>query len=584
MVKYVLNKSYQYDNIGIWDIDAWKGRESVLYPLAMWLEENNGHIVRGKGECEKRPDAPKFAKTNTFIYPDVVEKLDEMGITFRHDGLGGQWWIMLAPKSVGRGGNRHPKFLLILHDADYSNPYWAMETMDYYRDYIRMAAEEEICILICATDGKDEDCLYSNVLCEMHAIFHVELDELYVDVSSVYKDGKALKDIPGFTYQDLDGNVIENPDSAVVKLGKLGVPVLNFTNRWYNRISHTFNVARSPKYSHPCFDREKLIHSETGREMAEGFLLEHDAFYGDDEVMQRFWRQRGLRFERHDCQGEQWISVAPECCYGAVDSKLPAFFIYQEVTRCDDFQELIAVANYRRFFELAGNGECIVVFFALETAEDNELMNEVITDALTSYSIDEKRIYIVGHSHNSRFAQIFAYNHPDRIAGLGILNGSHGLQDPRRPGGDIVIEEDEIGRMSTFDMPQIIINGYAESDFTAENVDKHGGEETAIACWNNRLRACRCPEKSKNEVSEARRNGSVVERKLGITADRTDVVYVYGHDAYIADIKNIDGKWHLRCVTLENMPHMITPQMPDMIFNYLRRFVREKDGSITELF
>lgn len=580
----MFNKYYNYGSIGIWDAEAWKGRESVLYPLAMWLEENNGHITRGKGECEKKPDAPKFAKTNTYIYPDVVKRLDEMGITFRHDGLGGQWWIMLAPKSVGKGGNRHPKFLVIFHDTDYADPYWAMRAMDYYKDYIRMAAEEGMCILICATDGRDEDCLYSNVLCEMHAIFHVELDELYVDVSSVYADGKTLKDIPDFVYRDADGSVVPDPDSAVVRLGELGVPALNFTGRWYNRISHTYNVARSPKYFHECFDREKLIHSETGREMAEGFLLEHDALYGDDEVMLRYWREKGLRFERHDCEGEQWIAIAPECAFESGSAALPAFFIYQEVTRCNDFQELIAVANYRRFFELAGNGECIVVFFALETNEDNELMNEVITDALAAYPIDERRVYLVGHSHNSRFAQIFAYNHPDRIAGLGILNGSHGLQDPRRPGGDIVIGEDEISRMASLDMPQVIINGYAESDFTAENVEKHGGEETAIRCWRNRLRACRCPDRSESEVALARKSGSVVERKMGITADCTDIAYVYGHDAYIADIRNMDGRWHLRCVTLENMPHMITPQMPDMLFNYLRRFAREKDGSIAELF
>jgi len=580
----MLNRTYTYPNMYIWDERIWEPRKSVFYPLAMWLEENNTHIVRGKGICEKRPDAPMFAKTKTYIYPDAVKKLDDMGLTFRHDGLGGEWWIMLCPKSAGRGGNRSPKFLMVLHDADYDNPYWAMEALDFYSDYISMAAGEGICMLLAVTDGRDEDCLFSNILCEMHAIFHIELDHLYVDVSNVYKDGKTLKDIPGFVYRDTSGNIIEDPDSCVEKLGSLKIPVLNMTDRWYNRISHTYNVARSAKYVHPCFSKEKLIHSETGREMAEGFVLEHDAMFGDDAVMQEYWKNKGIRFERNDTCGEQWIACVPECCFEGGTEKLPAFFIFQEVTRCDDFQELIAVSNYRRFFELAGNGECIVVFFALETDADNELMADIITDAENLYPIDRGRAYVVGHSHNSRFAQIFAYRHPDLVAGLGMLNASHGLQDPRRPGGDIVIGEDEIGRMRNIDMPQIIINGYAESDFTEENVDSRGGVENAVRCWQNRLRATGCEVRSGAAILSAREHGSVVEKKMGITADRTDIAYVCGTDAYIADIQNLEGKWHLRCVTLMNMPHMITPQMPDLLYNYLRRFVRADDGSVKELY
>lgn len=162
----MLNQAYTYPDMYIWDAEQWRSRESVLYPLAMWLEENNGHIVRGKGQCEIRPDAPMFEKTKTYIYPDVVKALDDMGLTFRHDGLGGEWWIMLCPKTAGRGGERHPRFLVVFHDADYSDPYWAMKAMDHYREYINAAAREGFCILLAVTDGRDEDCLFSNILCE----------------------------------------------------------------------------------------------------------------------------------------------------------------------------------------------------------------------------------------------------------------------------------------------------------------------------------------------------------------------------------------------------------------------------------
>lgn len=579
----MLNRNYSYENISVWDPASWTGRESVIYPLAMWLEENSAPATRGKGSCEIKPDAPMFQKTKTYLYPEVIKELEDMGLTFRHDGLGGQWWMMIAPKTVGKGGDRCPRLLMVIHDADLSDPCWAMKALDHYREYNRMAVEEGMCILYCATDGKDEDCLYSNVLCEMHAIYHIDLDKLYLDVSAVYKLGKKLSDIPGFVYKDREGNVVSDPDRAVEFIGSTGVPALDFSGRWFNRISHTFNVARSPKYFHPCFDHDKLIHSEAGYEMAKGFDLELNAMHGNDEYMRKYWAEKGLRFEYHDCQGEQWISITPECAIEG-NGTLPVFLIYQEVTRCNDFQELIAVANYRRFIELAANGEAIIVFFALETAEDNDLLNDVLTDALNLYPIDSQRVYMVGHSHNSHFAQIFVYNHPDRIAGLAILNGSHGLQDPRRPGGDIVIGEDEIDRMSHYDMPQIVVNGYAESDFTAENVESKGGVDKAVRCWQNRLRSCNCNVPSAEEIIFARNNGNIVERTMGITADRTDMFYLYGTNGYVADNMNKDGKWHLRCITLENMPHMITPQMPDLVYNYLRRFARLEDGSIKELF
>ena len=48
------------------------------------------------------------------------------------------------------------------------------------------------------------------------------------------------------------------------------------------------------------------------------------------------------------------------------------------------------------------------------------------------------------------------------------------------------------------------------------------------------------------------------------------------------DYKNSDGNCHLRLVTLENLPHMITPQMVELSWSFLRRFCRKSDGSIVE--
>ncbi len=570
--------NYSYSGMEIWDRETWKGRESVLYPLAMWLEANNREITRGQGSCVERTDAPMFHKTGQYIYPEVVDELDKMGLTFRHDGLGGEYWIMICPKTCGKDGNRHPDFLVVMADADYSDNYWAMKLMDFYKDYNKKAAETGTCILYCVTDGQDEDCLYSNILCEMHAIFHVELDHLFVDVSSVYKNGLSLKNVPGLIYKDA-GGALADPDASVTEI--CGTPALDFTGRWYNFISHTYNVARSPKYFHKCFDKERLVHSAAGREMAEGFWLEHNADCADHPVMMDYWNEKGISFARHDCRGEQWLSMAPSGL--SEEESLPLVMVFQEVTRCDPYQEMLLISNYRRIFELVGDRQFIACFFALETVEDNELMSEIIKDALKEFHGDEKRVYVVGHSHNSFFTQVFAYNHPDQVAGFCILNGSHGMQDPRRPGGDIKITEEMVENMSRYDMPVIIINGYAESDFTDENVlTKLKSVDAAVGCWQTRLRACRCPIPEASDIIEARENGSVVERKMGLKADRTNVENSMGFDLYMAEIMNNEGKWHLKCITIENMPHMITPQMPDLFWNYLKKFERCRDLSINE--
>ena len=70
---------------------------------------------------------------------------------------------------------------------------------------------------------------------------------------------------------------------------------------------------------------------------------------------------------------------------------------------------------------------------------------------------------------------------------------------------------------------------------------------------------------------------------LGLYADRTEVRFSMGHEVYIADVQNNDGNWQLRFVSIENLPHMITPQMAELSWEFLRRFARQPDGTIKEL-
>ena len=84
---------------------------------------------------------------------------------------------------------------------------------------------------------------------------------------------------------------------------------------------------------------------------------------------------------------------------------------------------------------------------------------------------------------------------------------------------------------------------------------------------------------------ECENSDNYVERKLGFPADWSECLYLDGFENYIADVKNVDGKFHMRQVAMGNMPHTVTPTMCDITWNFLRRFARNLEtGECIELF
>jgi hypothetical protein len=86
------------------------------------------------------------------------------------------------------------------------------------------------------------------------------------------------------------------------------------------------------------------------------------------------------------------------------------------------------------------------------------------------------------------------------------------------------------------------------------------------------------------EIAATKNSTDYVERLLGIPADKTEVLFLEGSENCIADIKNVDGKYHLRILALGNMPHTVTPAMSDLSWSFVRHFARyQETGACIEL-
>jgi hypothetical protein len=203
---------------------------------------------------------------------------------------------------------------------------------------------------------------------------------------------------------------------------------------------------------------------------------------------------------------------------------------------------------------------------------------------------------VTGHSHNGHFTREFAYRHSGVIAAAAPLGNFPGLPEPEESGEAVLVPDEKIEAMGRADMPIITIAGYTECGcmfpLNAPAKDLLPGQdfmcplsfEARARSWQRRLKASRCPEKTVEEIAATAQSADPVERKLGIPCDRSESLFLDGFEHYIADIKNVDGKYHLRIVGIENMPHMPLPLMCRLSWSFMRRFARDLGtGNVMEL-
>lgn len=550
-----MNPSYRYDLIDLWSQDAWRGREADMQPLVELLAKRL-FDARGAGRVSPyagRADGVWDAKTNARLLPAFMEKQKRRGLTCTVKNIGFVSWIVAAPEGYAPDA----RVLLTFHSADTKDPFWAMDTLDAYENINEAAAKNGFVAVYFVLSAPFCGGIFGDILLELSSLWRLNLTKLYLNAAALSREDIGV--------------------SSFVASDCFGIPVLDVTDRWQARVGHQFIVGNLNK-NNPAFDLEKLIHSELGKQMAEGMYLEHTYRGWDDPALLQRFTKSGLLLEENRTAGENWLIARP----AAQDRPLPLLICMKEVRAVSRFQSLTALQFYYRHLELAANGQCLLLFFALESPEDNELLCKILAAAEKQYLLDPTRFYITGQSHNGHLALEFARRHPERIAAVATLNDRHGIGSPNYSVDSVPVTDEMIEDFRKHDLPLINICGEIENVFphTAPGTPAY---DQAIDAFRRRLRAFRCPDKSAAEIAASRVSPNISIRENGVPADRTEILYSMGFHAYIADIQNGDGRWHLRFVTLENLPHMISPQMAELSWSFLSRFSRDKKtGAILE--
>ena len=592
-----MNKYYHYPRKELWDDHAWDHRRSQLVPLAAWIgHENIAHHRLKAVPMDHRRTLGRFdPKANALTDPAAVEAWNQEGLHYHCTSMGRNGWVAMIPNAHmdKQGYNDKMDTIITLVNADMTDPNWCMYVLETYASELHSAAIGQFAMLFIVSDSFDDENEYISIIQEAIVIFHLNYERFYLNIESVSAAGMQLKQIDGFYYTAPNGNTPMDPDEAATTLG--GIPVLDASRRWQNKDSLIYKLIRGTGYSNLTYDYDQLIHSAVGKKLAQAMALEYDYDDAEDPTLLAHWDAMGLKCEFHDKNGEQWITFVPKESLENPDKKLPCVCIFQEVNRFDPHQAVTGFAYFNEYQEIAAQGECMLLYFVLEALDDNDLLHEILKDAQALYPLDSSRIYITGHSHDGRFAAEYMRRHQPEIAAIATLGNEPGQLSPEVTSGFFVVTDEQLDIQASCDTPLINISGFNErnSQFPLNMDAPHvrPGQWVALntfekraTSWQRRLRSARCPMRTLEEIAATRHSEDLAERSIGVPADRTEVLTLDGSENYIADIKNKDGKYHLRMVALGNMPHTVTPAMIQLSWSFLRRFARNLEtGEIIEL-
>lgn len=564
-----MNKSYTYPHMELWSEDFWKNRGSQTNSLARWIQQKDREHRNTRPVFSPTGTSGKYdSKTHSTPIDEVIARWRDEGMDYRAREMGGMRWVTMLPHGLS-ADTCGCKILLTLCDMDYANPYWSMEILERYQALCPQAARERVALLFVASDGVEADNTYVRILQESAAIYHLKLDALYLDISTVYAEGNDLKAISGLA------------EDCIRERQLLGIPVLEITGLWQNRISQVYATVMSPKAKAIGFDAQKMVFSRLGKRMAESMELQAEFTGGEDPRLQDFWKEKGIRYDRHHFQGEPWVTMTPLSADGQ-SQPLPLIVVMQEVTDDNPHATLIAMSYHYGLLELVAAGEAAVLFFALECPDDNEILCSMIEQAQQHYPIDPRRVYITGHSHNGMYSLIFAQRHPELFAGIATLGNTHGLEIAADKNNAFRLSAKQLETFLQWDMPLININGDLENKFSLGSTEEDRRREL-FSLWQTRLHYFDCPAPSRDAFLALESSQEKGRRKTGLPDGHLSTRYLSGYECYAVDVTNNSGKNHLRLVTVEDMIHLNAPIMADLSWEFLRQFSRNPEtGRIIE--
>lgn len=594
------NLYYDYPDRKYWNPEMWTNSISPIFSLVKWIGANSPidstpyhSPINGLYGADAKTLDCYDLKTNSVSIPDVIQYWKNRGVYYECRSQGGLYWLIMCPyKCLEDFGSKIPA-LVVFHTTDVMDPYWSMKTLECYKTYNDMIAkQQDMMIFYICSDKPDTDRIYVNILQEAFVFVPGDVSHVYMDISAVYNAGMKLSAIPEFSYQDDNGNETD-PDACITKFGSAQIPVLDITARWENKTSLTRDQVSMETWSNMNYDFERVLHSETGRKMAEGIALEYRFNKATDPEFIQYWDNMGIKYENHEIAYHRWKSAIPKCICDDPDEKLPVICIMQEVNHANEHLAVTEASYFYEYFRLCAQGACMLINFVLEDLESNELLVDIIKEAKELYPMmDMTRVYIAGHSHNGHYSLAFALRHPDLITAVATYGNPPGLANM----GITPMTEERAAEVAKFDIPVINLVGMCEQgSYFPQNCDGRGYRsekfayrmstfEERYAGWQLRLKAFNCPPTTKEKMLATKYSDEKAIRELGLPGDRSQVLYMDGFELYVVEVKNYEGNYHLCMVGMENMPHNTTPAQQVLSWNFLRKFARDREtGKIIEI-
>lgn len=563
------NNKYSYPDMFLWQDETYKGCMNTAGPLFLKL----GELLKKEPTQDhfpNRSDLTSDMVNRVPYFTDYIENWRQKGMHFSCSGMMGE---TMAPTAIKEHKVYEACVLYIPYVSNPDDPREGMNLLAENEALLEAAAKDNILVQFAECGQSIHGAMIEKVI-ESQGTFKISYKPIYLDISVLVKNGLTLADVPGL---ELAGwaEPVTLADRTVVDI----------TDKLEMIQAHQHNISEIYRRNQPEWDFDYHIRSIAAKRQAEGMRLEYGCRDSHDPKMAEFWRERGIRYEDHFYDHDWYITLTPECAFERPDQKVPLFIVMKEPRTACPASTQTAFQFYYDFIELCARGQFMMLFFALETPEDNdEVLPGIIAEVEKSYPVDPTRIYLTGQSHNGYYALEFYRRHPNLIAAAATLCDPAGLQVGAVIDYYMSRAQEIVDSFRAHDFPLININGNLENSYckasrTPEKIDDD------VFYFQNRLAAFRLRMRSREEILAAQTSSDYATRKNGVPSDRSEVRYMMGYEIYLSDYCNEDGKWLFRYISIENTPHMIMPQMAELSWEFVRRFARNREtGEIIELY
>ena len=578
------NKAYNYDEMWLWDADNWSDKVSPFCALSQFveaLETEHNRVAPGSGPFSTRNDGIYDGKTLSNFYQEYIDEWREKGLIFHSTEMGSVCWTAMLRPDVSKRLLKDANVLVKLCSCDYSDPAWNFNNLKKNEPLLRKAIENDFSILFICPNGVNKANIPLFIMQEFSVIWNIRFRKVYLDVSIVKENNLLLSGIPGFAWVDMEGKP-SDADKCIEDF--YDIPALHISGRWQNATS-ILRDNEAPWLQDPNFNRDRYLHSWPGKTMAREIALEYRYKNWTDPGFKEIFENMGVEFKTHDHSGFQWVSFVPKTFIGQSEEKLPVVLCFQEVTYQDPHQIVGSCAAYWNYIELAASGELAFFMFALESPDDNDMFMDIVDDAKEIYPIDESRIYVTGQSHNGYFADEFVRRNHERIAACAPLSNHAGIPEAMWSTSLCKPTDEELDECSKYDMPMIMITSTGENHNSNLHCRDDENYTHSSVAYQRRLKANRCKVPTYDEIMAALHSDNYIQRNIGFPVDILSLEMRNGTECYIGDVVNVDGKRHFRLVMLGNQTHFIAPEMPELSWEFMRRFKRNLEtGEIIELY